>query len=177
MDFQALSGLSEAEAMAKIEAELKAQQKVISKAEYDEKVNGLQSEIASLKSKLEEATNEKTKLVASFEETTAKLKEFADEKLASSRLAELEKILPFEKTEKEAEAFVGYYKNLASMSDESFRIEKLTREIASRDKQMAVLSKSVSSAAGNTFPKTQPIPPFSGETPEGEKPRSYANLL
>lgn len=179
MDIQALiAGLSEEDAMKAVEAELRKHERVISKAEYEDKVSGFKTEIETLKAQLEAAKAENTKLVASFEEASNKLKELTNEKVSAARLAELEAVHPFEESEKKAETFGEYVKGLASMSEESFKIEKLSREIVSRDKAMATLQKSVSSA-GIHVPATQPIPQYNGGAEGGEKkkPASFAELL
>jgi hypothetical protein len=116
--------------------------------------DALKAEVEKLTASLKEVTEEKATLVAS-------LGEFKEKELSSARFAELEAVLPFSDEEKNAETFAEYVKGLARLSDDGIAIEKLRRENAKLNKEVAA-QKAVSSRNPGFRPVANPVP-----TPEG----------
>lgn len=169
-----LTDAQEAEAIANIEKQLLAAQKVITKGDHDAVVaerDDLKTQITTLTASLTEAKTAITTLQGEKDTLTAKIADGEAEKLAASRYAELNEILPFSDADKaDAEKHGEFVKGLAKMSADGFDNAKLTRTVAKLTAQVnsSAPGHITAGAVGGGAPVTNPIPVLNMNGATGE---------
>lgn len=115
------------------------------------------AELALLTAKITELEETKKTLSSALAEKETALEAVVAKELSSTRIVELEAILPFTDDEKKAEAHGEYVKSLASLTESDFEITKLKRENQALKKVTAGHQKSLASHRPG-LPSVNPVP-------------------
>lgn len=130
-----------------IEQELEALK--LKEAELQKTVSGNDQALKDQKAEYEKAIAAKEDVIKTKDDEiatlTAKVKEYQEKELSSTRLAELEKILAFTEDEKKEEKHEAFVKSLAAMSEDRFSTELLRRDNLRLQKEVAESKKAVAS--------------------------------